>query len=70
MNEKSVIVGFSFNSDIDIFARRFPKMRFYRYIKRFVDAQTYFARVYKSQAQTGLAKVADRIFGTPICKRE
>ena len=69
-NEKSVIVGFAFNSDIDMFARRFPKMSFYRFIKRFVDAQTYFGRVHLAQAQTGLAKVADKVFGMPICKKE
>ena len=37
-NEKSTIVGFSFNSDVDMFARKFPKMQFYRFIKKFVDA--------------------------------
>lgn len=62
-NEKSVIVGFSFNSDIDMFARKFPKMQFYRYIKRFVDAQTYFARIYLAGPQTGLAKVIEKVFG-------
>lgn len=37
-NDKSCIVGFAFNSDIDMFARRLSKnFRFYRYIKRFID---------------------------------
>jgi hypothetical protein len=65
-----VIVGFSFNSDVDMFARRFPKMGFYRFIKKFVDAQTYYSRVHLAPAQTGLAKVADKVFGMPICKKE
>jgi hypothetical protein len=37
-NDKSLIVGFSFNSDIEQFARKIPKMKFYRYINRFIDA--------------------------------
>jgi hypothetical protein len=45
-NNKSIVVGFAFHSDIDMFAKSFPKMQFYRYIKNFVDAQTYFARIY------------------------
>ena len=45
-------------------------MKFYRYIKNFIDAQTYFARVYMSGPQTGLAKVALQVFGKAICKVE
>lgn len=69
-SDKSVIVGFAFGSDIDMFARRLPKMQFFRYIKRFVDLQTYFSRVYLAPAQTGLAKVVDKVYGQPFCKRE
>ena len=45
-NPNSVIVGFAFNSDVDMFAKKFPNMKFFRYIKRFVDAQAYFSKVY------------------------
>lgn len=45
-NPKSVIVGFSFHSDIEQFSSKFPKMKFYRYIKKFIDAQSYFSRTY------------------------
>lgn len=45
-------------------------MSFYRYISNFVDAQTYFSKVHESGPQTGLAKVSEKVFGTPICKRE
>ncbi len=70
-NEASTIVGFAFNSDIEMFAKRFPKMKFYRYAKKFIDAQSYYAKVYTGvAAQTGLAKVADKVFGAPICKKE
>jgi hypothetical protein len=65
-----VIVGFSFNSDIEQFVRKFPNMKFYRYIKNFVDAQQYYARVYLSGGQTGLAKVCEKVFGKAICKVE
>ena len=37
-NPQSVIVGFAFNHDIDMFVRKFPKMKFYRLIKNFIDA--------------------------------
>ena len=63
-------MGFSFHHDIDMFARKFPKMQFYRFIKNFVDAQTYFARVHLAPPQTGLAKVAEKVMGKAICKRE
>lgn len=54
-----------------MFAKRFPKMQFYRYIKNFIDAQYYFAQINVGvTAQTGLAKVAEAVFGMPICKKE
>jgi len=53
-----------------MFARKFPKMTFFRYIRRFVDIQSYFARVHLSGPQTGLAKVAEKVFGQAICKKE
>jgi len=37
-NPNSVIVGFAFNSDVDQFAKKFPNMKFFRYINRFIDA--------------------------------
>ena len=70
VNPKSVIVGFSFNHDIDMFVRKFPKMKFYRFIKNFIDAQTYYARVFLTTPEIGLAKVAERVLGKPLCKRE
>lgn len=69
-NPGSVIVGFSFNHDIDMFVRKFPKMQFYRFIKQFIDAQSYFARVYLAGPETGLAKVTEKVIGKAICKRE
>ena len=33
-----VIVGFSFNSDIEMFSRKFPNLKFYKYISNFIDA--------------------------------
>ena len=45
-------------------------MQFYRFIKRFIDAQTYFARVCVASPQTGLAKVAEKVMGKAICKIE
>ena len=64
------IVGFAFQSDVEQFAKKFPKMSFYRYITNFVDAQNYFAKVHEAGPQTGLAKVSEKCFGKPICKKE
>jgi len=68
--KESVIVGFSFGSDIEQFARKFPHLKFYRFIQNFIDAQTYYSIVTTSPPMTGLAKVAEKIFGKPICKKE
>lgn len=70
-NESSVIIGFSFGSDIDMFVRRLPKhFTFYRYIKKFIDLQSYYSRVHLAPVQTGLAKVCDKVFEKPMCKEE
>ena len=45
-------------------------MQFYRFIKQFIDAQSYFARVYLAGPETGLAKVTEKVIGKAICKRE
>jgi hypothetical protein len=39
------IVGFAFQSDVEQFARKFPKMRFFRYVQNFIDAQNYYAKL-------------------------
>jgi len=65
-----VIVGFSFGSDIDMFMRGHPQLNFYRYIRRFIDAQNYYARVWGAPVQTGLSKVADKVLDIQMCKRE
>jgi hypothetical protein len=44
-----------------MFMRGHPKLSFYRYIRKFIDAQTYYARVWGAPAQTGLSKVADKV---------
>lgn len=37
-NVGSTIVGFSFKSDVEMFTKRFPKLKFFRYIASFIDA--------------------------------
>ena len=69
-NPKSTIIGFGFSSDIDQFARKLPNLNFIRYCKNFIDAQSYFGKVYLVEQQTGLAKVAMKIFEKAICKVE
>jgi len=69
-NETSVNIGFSFKSDMDVFAKYLPKMQFFRLFRNFIDLQTYYARVAIAGQQTGLAKVAKDILKYEICKGE
>jgi len=69
-NPKSTIIGFGFNSDIDQFASKHPHLQFIKYITNFIDAQTYYGKVYLVEQQTGLAKVAQTVFEKTVCKVE
>lgn len=40
-----MIIGFSFDSDVSMFAQKLPHFKFMRYIANFIDAQTYFAKI-------------------------
>jgi len=62
-DKESVVVGFSFTSDIQVFVKYLPKMKFYRHIASFIDGQTYFGLVYQEGGMMGLAKVSQRVFG-------
>ncbi len=44
-HEKTIYIGFSFKSDMDVFAKHLPKMNFYKYMRNFIDAQTYYSKV-------------------------
>jgi ribonuclease D len=69
-HEKTIYIGFSFKSDMDVFAKHLPKMNFYKYMRNFIDAQTYYSKVYVAGQQTGLAKVAKEVLSYEICKGE
>jgi len=69
-NPHSIIVGFSFTSDIEQFVKKLPHMTFIRYIKNFIDAQHYFGKVHLMEGQQSLTKVAEKIFEKPMCKVE
>jgi hypothetical protein len=45
-NETTTIIGFGFSSDIEQFTHKHPQMHFIKYVKNFIDAQTYFGKVY------------------------
>lgn len=69
-NETSTIIGFGFSSDIEQFARKLPNLNFIKYVKNFIDAQSYFGKIYLVETQTGLAKVAQKVYDKSICKVE
>lgn len=69
-DHNTTIVGFSFMSDIQVFTKYLPHMKFYKHIQNFIDAQTYFGLVWEDGQQIGLAKVAQKVFGKAICKFE
>lgn len=45
-------------------------MNFIKFVHNFVDAQSYYGKVFLVEQQSGLHKVALRIFGKSICKVE
>ena len=69
-HERTICVGFSFKSDMDVFAKHLPRMNFYKYMRNFIDAQTYYSKVFVAAQQTGLAKVAKEVLNFEICKGE
>lgn len=69
-NRDSTIIGFGFSSDIEQFTRKLPHFNFIKYVQNFIDAQSYYGKVFLVEQQTGLAKVATKIFKKSICKVE
>ena len=45
-NPESTIIGFGFSSDIDQFARKLPHLNFIKYVTNFIDAQSYYGKVF------------------------
>lgn len=69
-NPNSIIIGFGFSSDVEQFAKKHPHLNFIKFVQNFVDAQSFYGKVYLVEQQTGLAKVAMKIFNKSICKVE
>ena len=42
---QTLCIGFSFKSDLEIFSRHFPTMKFYKLFANFIDVQSYFGKV-------------------------
>jgi len=68
--EKTVCVGFSFNSDLSMFKRAYKTMKFFQNFAHFVDVQSEFGRLIPEKKGVGLAKVVDALFGQVVCKGE
>lgn len=69
-NEKTICIGFSFRSDLEVFAKHFPNMQFYKKFAKFIDVQDYYMKLFELDNQIGLAKVALELLETEICKGE
>jgi len=69
-NPDTLCIGFSFKSDLDVFARHFPTMKFYKLFVNFIDGQTYYGKVAIASNQSGLAKVCKHLLNTEMCKGE
>jgi len=67
---QTLCIGFSFKSDLDVFARHFPTMKFYKLFTNFIDAQTYYGKVCIASNQSGLAKVTKHLLNQEMCKGE
>lgn len=66
----STVVGFSFDSDLDMLEKHCPKLNFYRQITKLLDIQVYYKAVAGTEKNLGLAKVATELLGKEICKAE
>lgn len=65
------ILGFSFQSDLQEFAKRIPNMTFYQQVTNFLDVQTYYHDLHSisiKQNAVGLLRVAEHLIGKSICK--
>ena len=60
-NPNTLCIGFSFKSDLDVFERHFPTMKFYKMFTNFIDAQIYYGKVCIACKQSGLAKVTKHL---------
>lgn len=69
-HKETLCIGFSFKSDLDVFARHFPTMKFYKLFTNFIDAQTYYGKVCIASNQSGLAKVTKHLLNLEMCKGE
>ena len=69
-HENTLCIGFSFRSDLDMFAQFFPTMQFYKKFSKFVDVQEYYMKLHGLDNQIGLAKVALDLLKQEICKGE
>lgn len=66
----STVVGFSFDSDLDMLEKYCPKLHFFRQITKLLDIQVYHKAVTGADKKLGLAKVAAELLGKEICKAE
>lgn len=71
-SHETAIVGFGLHTDLDVFARQHQNLDAFKFINRFIDAQTYYGALCNNgdRRPTGLAKVARALFGKEICKVE
>lgn len=70
-NKDTVCVGFSFQSDLSVFKKHLPLMKFYKLFTNFIDVQSYYSKVcLPEKTLVGLAKVAKHILNVEICKGE
>lgn len=71
--KSTTVVGFGFQSDLSVFRKFCPQMKFIERIPKFVDAQEYFKAVYpdfKDKGGSSLARVCERTLDKKLCKRE
>lgn len=44
-NKASTIIGFAFDSDVTMFAKKHPHFTFIKYIAKFIDVQSFYGEV-------------------------
>lgn len=71
--KNTTVVGFGFGSDLAVFRKHCPNMKWVDHIPQFIDAQDYYKAVkpdFKDNGGCGLAKACEVMLGQKLCKQE
>jgi hypothetical protein len=69
-HKNTSVVGFGFASDIAMFHKHCPAMKFIDFMPKHIDAHKVFSKVFPNSKKTGLATCCEEIMDKKLCKKE